>query len=136
MDLEKLTLASVNIKNVFFFLRFYLFIHLRHTERGRERSRLLAGNPVLDQESIQDLESYPEPKADPQLLSHPGIPRSVTFFKARAKTAAPATTTHKHTQIHKCKLYLDSESHKVQPGIKHKIWCIFLHKALQKSFIS
>ena len=39
-----------------FFLRFYLFIHERHTERGRDtgrgRSRLRAGSPMQD--SIQD----------------------------------------------------------------------------------
>ena len=36
----------------FFFLRFYLFSHERHTERGRDigrgRSRLPAGSPMRD----------------------------------------------------------------------------------------
>ena len=51
---------------------------MRDTEKrgrdiGRERSRLPAGN--LMQDSIPGLGSRPEPKADAQLLSHPGVPR-------------------------------------------------------------
>ena len=59
-----------------FFLRFYLFIHERHTERGRHtgrrRSRLSQGA----QYGIQSLDqgSHPKPKADTQPLNHPGIP--------------------------------------------------------------
>ena len=66
----------------FFFLRFYLFIHERHTERGRGvgrgRSRLLTGNLMWD--SIPRPGSRPGQKADAQPLSHPGIP-VVDYFE-------------------------------------------------------
>ena len=49
---------------------------MRDTERGKDidrgRSRLLTGNPMWD--SIPDPGSHPEPKADAQLLNHPGVP--------------------------------------------------------------
>ena len=59
----------------FFFLIFYLFIYEKHTERQRHRQRekqapfrkpnvgLNPGTPG----------SHPEPKADAQPLSHPGV---------------------------------------------------------------
>ena len=40
----------------FFFLRFYFFIHDRHTQRGRDRSRLHAGSPTWD--SIPGLQDH------------------------------------------------------------------------------
>ena len=63
----------------FFFLRFYLFIHERHTERK-------AGTQVEREKQAPCREpdvgldpgtpgSRPGPKADAQLLSHPGVPR-------------------------------------------------------------
>ena len=68
-----------NTNNVFFFLRFYLFIYERHRKRGRDigrrRSRIPAGSLIPD--SIPGLPgSQPEPKADAQPLSHPGAPNS------------------------------------------------------------
>ena len=49
---------------------------MRDTKRsrdvGRGRSRLHAGSLIWD--SIPDPGSRPEPKADTQLLSHPGVP--------------------------------------------------------------
>ena len=57
------------------FLWFYLFIHKRHREGGRERSRLLAGSGT----GSLDPGSCPELKADTQLLSHPGIPGYCNF---------------------------------------------------------
>ena len=49
---------------------------MRDTERGRDigrgRSRLLTGSPIWD--SIPELGSHPEPKADTQPLSYPGVP--------------------------------------------------------------
>ena len=44
----------------------------RERERDRGRGRLLAGSPIWD--SIPRPKSCPEPKANVQLLSHPGIP--------------------------------------------------------------
>ena len=61
----------------FFSQRFYLFIHERHTEKGRDtgrgKSRLPVGSPMWD--SIpglwdQDLSR----RQDAQPLSHPGVP--------------------------------------------------------------
>ena len=49
---------------------------MRYTERGRDTGRgrngLHAGSPMWD--LISDSGSHPEPKADTQPLSHPGIP--------------------------------------------------------------
>ena len=46
-------------------------------DTGRERSRLHAGSPM--RASIPG--SHPEPKADAQLPSHPGVPIYVYFKK-------------------------------------------------------
>ena len=58
-----------------FFFRFYLFIHERHTERGRDigrgRSRFPVGEPDVGLHP-KTPGPQPEPKADTQLLSHPG----------------------------------------------------------------
>ena len=54
----------------------FIYLFMRDTERGRDtgrgRSRLHAGSPMRD--SIPGPGSRPEPKADAQLLSHPGVP--------------------------------------------------------------
>ena len=60
----------------FLFLKiFYLFIHERHRERGRnigrERSRLHEPDVGLDPGTPG---SHPGPKAGAQLLSHSGVP--------------------------------------------------------------
>ena len=68
---------------VFFFLKNCLFIHERHTERGRDtgrwRSRLHAGSLMWDSISGPP-GSCPGPKAGARLLSHPGIPL-LLFYK-------------------------------------------------------
>ena len=55
---------------------YFLFIHERHTERGRDIGRREAGSSSgayvgLDPGTPG---SHPESKADAQPLSHPGIP--------------------------------------------------------------
>ena len=55
----------------FFFLRFYLFIHEWHRERQREK-QAPRGEPDVELDP-RTLQPRPEPKADAQLLSHPGI---------------------------------------------------------------
>ena len=45
----------------------------RETETGRQRSRLLAG--IWD--PSQTLGSHPEPKAEAQPLSNPGVPMTI-----------------------------------------------------------
>ena len=76
-------------KNFFFkcnFLkRFYLFIHERHREKEKQRHRQREKQAPC-RESHVGLDprtpgSRPEPKAEAQLLSHPGIP-SLPSFKA------------------------------------------------------
>ena len=59
-----------------FFLRFYLFIHERHTERQRFKQRKKQA-PCREPDAglyPRTPGSHPEPKADAQPLSHPGIP--------------------------------------------------------------
>ena len=50
----------------------------RDRDTGRGRSRILPGSPMRD--SIPELVSRPEPKADTQVLSHPVVPQA-TYFK-------------------------------------------------------
>ena len=59
-----------------FFLRFYLFIHERERREAETHAEAEAGSTQradvgLDPEALG---SRPEPKADAQPLSHPGIP--------------------------------------------------------------
>ena len=61
---------------------FYLFIHERHSEKQRHRQREKQApcrehNVGLDPRTLGSL---PEPKADGQPLSHPGIPLPPFFF--------------------------------------------------------
>ena len=53
---------------------------MRDTERGRDtgrgRSRLPVWSPMWDLIPRPQLGSRPEPKADAQLLSHPGVPEN------------------------------------------------------------
>ena len=77
------TLALVpNFCGSFFFPpKIYLFLHERHRERQRHRQREKQG-PCREPDAGLDPRtpgSRLEPKADAQLLSHPGIP--LFFFK-------------------------------------------------------
>ena len=67
----------MGLKESFFLIKIFLFIHERRTERGRGtdrgRSRLPTRSPMRD--PILGPESCPGPKVDTQLLSHPGIPK-------------------------------------------------------------
>ena len=67
---------------VFFFLRFYLFIHerlKRHRQRHRQREKQA---PFREPDVGLDPRtpgSHPEPKTDAQPLSYPGTPRRLEF---------------------------------------------------------
>ena len=65
----------VCLKYFIIIFKFYLFIHERHTERSRDtsrgRSRLPVGSPTGE---LRTPGSQPEPLADAQPLSHPGVP--------------------------------------------------------------
>ena len=72
------TKLSATGKNLYFFKRFYLFIHERHTERERQRHRQREKQGPCREPTV-GLDpgtpgSCPEPKADAQLLSHPSVP--------------------------------------------------------------
>ena len=73
------------LKVFFFFLRFYLFIHKRLRERKRQRNRQREKqDPRREPDAELDpgtTRSCPEPKADAQPLSHPGVP-AVMFLLA------------------------------------------------------
>ena len=76
---EKASFSLRFFKSIF--LRFYLFIHERHTERGRDIGR---GRSRLPMEPDMGLDprtprSRPEPTADPQPMSHTGVPRFIYF---------------------------------------------------------
>ena len=63
----------------FFFLRFYLFIHKRDTERGRDTGRGRSRPPCREPDvglDPQSLGSCPGPKAGTKPLSYPGCPCS------------------------------------------------------------
>ena len=69
----------------FFFKIFKKFIHERHREREREKQRHRQREkqaPCKEPDVGLDPRtsgSLPEPKADAQLLSHPGVPRGSRF---------------------------------------------------------
>ena len=68
-----------------------MFIHETHRERERQRRRQRE-KPTLWREPSVGLDpgtpgSHPEPKADAQLLSHPGVP-VVKLFKELSPTPA------------------------------------------------
>ena len=69
------------MKPLFFFLRFYLFIH-RHRERGRDtgrgRSRLHAGSPTWD--SIRGLQYHTPGCRRRQTAAPPGLPFYFILF--------------------------------------------------------
>ena len=65
-----------------FFKDFYLYIHERHRDRQRHRQR---GKQAPCREPDAGFNprtpgSHPEPKADAQPLSHPGVPPFFFFF--------------------------------------------------------
>ena len=65
---------------LYFFKRFYWFIHARHTQRERQREKQ---TPCREPDVGLDPRtpgSRPELKADAQLLSHPGVPSLWFWF--------------------------------------------------------
>ena len=60
------------------FLRFYSFIHEKHTRRDRQRDRQREKQASCRKPNVgldpRTLGSHPESKADTQPLSHPGAP--------------------------------------------------------------
>ena len=68
-----------------FFLRFYLFIHERERESQRHRQKEKQA-PCREPDAGLDPGtpgSCPEPKADAQPLSHPGVPTSQILSQLR-----------------------------------------------------
>ena len=73
----------MNLSASSFLKIFYLFIHERQTERGRDTGRGRSRLPVVEPDvglGPRTWKSCPEPKADTQPLSQPGAPIS-SFFK-------------------------------------------------------
>ena len=80
------------MKFYLFFKKDFIYLFMRDTERGRDtgrgRNRLLAGTLLWNSipgawDHALSPGSCPEPKADAQPLSHPGIPRMsilLSFF--------------------------------------------------------
>ena len=72
-------------KDSFFFLRFYLFIHERHSERQRHKQREKQA-PCREPDVGLDPRSpgsCPGPKAGAKPLSHPGIPSAKDSWRQR-----------------------------------------------------
>ena len=69
-----------------------LFIHERHRERGRDtgrgRSRLHAGNQMQGL-NPRTPGSHPEPKADAQPLSDPGVPLKKSVYPVWCSNSKP-----------------------------------------------
>ena len=74
-----------------FFLKDFIYLFMRHTHRekgrdtGRGRSRLPVGEPDLGL-GPGTPGSHPEPKADSQPLSHPGIPKRENLKQSQSPT--------------------------------------------------
>ena len=75
--------AWTSLVNYSFFFKDFIYLFMRDTERardtGRGRSKPHAGSPVWDS-ILGPQGSHPEPKADTQPLSHPGVP-DLKFFQ-------------------------------------------------------
>lgn len=105
------------------FLRFYLFIHERQRERQRHRQR---ENQAPCKEPDVGLDpgtprSRPKPKADAQLLSHPGVPFD-HILKARNWNARLSTLPKVTQPVHSGLSNLAPESllllhHRVVPHL-------------------
>ena len=69
-----------------FFLRFSLFIHEKHRERGRDMAEgeadSMQGAPCGTRSCTP--RSRPEPKTDAQSQSHPGVPDSSILYGTSA----------------------------------------------------
>ena len=66
---------------VFFFFKDFIYLFMRDTERQRHRGREKQA-PCREPDVGLDprtLGSQPEPKADAQPLSHPGVPRGMAI---------------------------------------------------------
>ena len=72
----------------FFFLRFYVFIYERH----RERQTQAEGEAGSSQGP--DVGPRPEPKADAQLLSHPGVPKISIFVIKEGNNSIKKMQSH------------------------------------------
>ena len=72
---------NVDIFFLFYFKIFFLNVFMRDTERGRDISRGRSRFPAGSQcgTPFQDLRISPEPKADAQPPSHPGVLNAETF---------------------------------------------------------
>ena len=67
--------TALNFQVAFFFLRFYLFIHERESQRHRQREKQA---PCREPDMGLDPGSpgsHLGPKAGVKLLSHPGVPK-------------------------------------------------------------
>ena len=91
---SELVTPSVSLVTIFF-LRFYLFIYERHTEKERQRHRQRQKQAPCRESNVGlgpgTPGSHPEPKADAQPLSHLGGP-SINFLasdKLRQTEASP-----------------------------------------------
>ena len=73
------------------FKNIYLFIHDRERERERQRDRQRENQAPCREPDVgldpRTPGSRPEPKADAQLLSHPGVP--YIFFRQFPKVVVP-----------------------------------------------
>ena len=80
---------------------FYLYIHERHRERGRDiskgRTRLPAGSQML---GFGPRGSWPEPKADSQPLSHPVLHAHCFTYTLLSSLSLSLSHTHTHTHTH------------------------------------
>ena len=61
-----------------FYFKDFVYLFVRGRDTGRGRSRLHAGSRTWD--SSQIAASCPEPKADAEPLSHPGVPYHIFFI--------------------------------------------------------
>ena len=89
---------NIRRSNFSLFLRFYLFIHERHTERsrdtGRGRSRLTAGSPMRN--SIPGPQDHALSRRQTSTTEPPRHPQNFGF---------------KHVLLHLCILSVCNESH-------------------------
>ena len=56
------------------FFKDFVYLFKRHTERERQRLRQREKQVSREEPDVDSIPGLPEPKADAQPLSHPGVP--------------------------------------------------------------
>ena len=72
--------SEVEVSDSSFFNKFFIYLFMRDTGRGRKQAPYGEPDVGLDPRTLG---SHPEPKADAQPLSHSGVPDSSVLYNTQ-----------------------------------------------------